>query len=131
MHIDVYVHRMGRRAARAAELGGAALAFRVQSDMCRELAAAHGFTLDEATARAACAFFLRPLLEVASAEERSLPDPERAPEAALRADTSAPPFDRRSAQAGSIASVTYALAGALQAWLRASGFHSRRRWALP
>ncbi len=142
MHLDQYVLRMGRRAARHAQLGGAEGVRRVHAEMCKEVAAAHGFKLEVADARALCAYLTPGLLEALSAEADLA---SRAVEGATGglaeaqdvgdADREEGEREAASEQAARtralfVTTLTQALACALQSWLRSLGFTERQFWQL-
>jgi hypothetical protein len=121
MQLERYVRRMGRRAARLAAMGGDGTIAEVHAEMCAQVAAAHGFRLDPAEARAVCALLTPPLFQALGA------DRDTAPEDVADGGVIAG-YDRFRARAFCIASVTHALAHALQAWLCSIGFVEVRPW---
>lgn len=123
MQLERYVRRMGRRAARLAAMGGDSTIAEVHAEMCAQVAAAHGFRLDRAEARAVCALLTPPLLEALGADGDSAPAAEDVAEGGAVAD-----YARFRARAFCVASVTHALAHALQAWLCGIGFVEVRPW---
>lgn len=124
MQLERYVRRMGRRAARLAAMGGGSTITAVHAEMCAQVAAAHGFRLDPTEARAVCALLTPPLLEALGADgEDMAPAAEDVADGGAIAD-----YARFRARAFCVASVTHALAHALQAWLCSIGFVELRAW---